>query len=42
MPIDPDLSRFSDLAFGTALVLYVLALGLLLAEFAGQIGRAHV
>ncbi|GAB2930844.1 c-type cytochrome biogenesis protein CcsB [Rhodococcus aerolatus] len=35
MPIDPDLSRYSDLAFGSALVVYVLALGLLLAEFAG-------
>lgn len=35
MPIDPELSHYSDLAFGSALVVYVLALGLLLAEFAG-------
>jgi len=34
MPIDPDLSRYSDLAFGSSIAVYVLALVFLLIEFA--------
>lgn len=34
MPIDPDLSHYSDLAFGSAIAVYVLALVFLLIEFA--------
>ncbi len=34
MPIDPDLSHYSDLAFGSSLAVYVLALTFLLIEFA--------
>ncbi|MEO9222477.1 MAG: hypothetical protein ABI251_12035, partial [Mycobacteriaceae bacterium] len=34
MPIDPDLSHYSDLAFGSSIAVYVLALSFLLVEFA--------
>ncbi len=36
MPIDPELSRYSDLAFGSSLAVYVLALVFLLIEFASS------
>jgi len=34
MPIDPDQARYSDLAFGSSIAVYVLALVFLLIEFA--------
>ena len=39
MPIDPDLSHYSDLAFGSSLAVYVLALSFLLIEFASLRAR---
>jgi cytochrome c-type biogenesis protein CcsB len=34
MPIDPELSRYSDLSFGSSITVYLLALAFLLVEFA--------
>ena len=39
MPIDPDLSHYSDLAFGSSIAVYVLALSFLLIEFASLRAR---
>ncbi|WP_127784052.1 c-type cytochrome biogenesis protein CcsB [Rhodococcus sp. X156] len=36
MPIDPDLSRYSDLAFGSSIAVYILALVFVLVDFAGS------
>src|SRR6266851_3349399 len=36
MPIDDNLARYSDLAFGSAVAAYLLALVLLIAEYASR------
>ena len=40
MPIDDDVARFSDLAFGSAVAVYLFALLLLIAEYASLSARA--